>query len=96
MAVAMLVITGPGGQREVELKPKGTLIGRQPKCDVVLDSDQVSRDHARIFQDPFGRWIIQDLGSRNGIKIDGQRAAIHALLSGEQVEIAKMLAEGVQ
>ena len=87
MPDAMLVITGPGGQRQVELKPKGILIGRHPKCDVVLDSDQVSRDHARIFQDPFGRWIIQDLGSRNGIQIDGQRAATHPLLPGEHVEI---------
>lgn len=40
-----------------------------------------------LFQDPFGRWIIEDLGSHNGIWIDGHRTPAKALVSGECVSI---------
>lgn len=87
MAAPLLIITGPGGERQVELKSKGTLLGRNPKCDVVLEGERVSRKHARIFQDPFRRWIIHDLGSRNGVKLAGKRVDVHALMPGEPVEL---------
>ena len=87
MTAASLVIAGPGGDRQVELKPKGTLLGRNPKCDIVLEGERVSRKHARIFRDPFGRWLIHDLGSRNGVKVDGKRVDAHALMPGEPVEV---------
>lgn len=73
--------------KEVSLQAKGTILGRIAKCDVVLDSELVSRRHARIFQDPFGRWLIEDLGSRNGVKVAGRRVEVHAMLPGQEVTI---------
>jgi hypothetical protein len=69
------------------LDSRGTIIGRGNQCDIMLESDDVSRKHARIFQDPFERWIIEDLGSHNGILINGKRVEAYALLPGEQIVI---------
>lgn len=87
MAVAMLRISGHGETWHVESNPKGTIIGRSPKCDVVLESRDVSREHVRIFQDPFARWIVEDLGSSNGTFINGKRIESRAVLPGEPIVV---------
>jgi len=87
MAEARLTVSGPGGPREVVLQSKGFTIGRHPACDLILESDEVSRHHARIFQDPFERWIIEDLDSRNGVWIGAQRIKAKAILPGDQIQI---------
>lgn len=84
---AMLTVAGPDRVDEVLLERSGVVIGRSPQCQVVLADERVSRQHAHIFQDPFGRWIIEDLGSRTGVLLSGQRVQAHALLPGEKIAI---------
>lgn len=48
------------------------VIGRLDDCDIVLPSTSVSRQHARIFIEN-GRCFIEDMGSANGVIVDGQR-----------------------
>lgn len=48
------------------------VIGRLEDCDIVLPSSSVSRKHARIFIEN-DRCYIEDLGSANGVIVDGQR-----------------------
>ena len=98
MAEAIVRIVGRGEDRKMALDPKGVVVGRSGKCDITLEDDKVSRRHARIFQDPFGRWLIQDLGSRNGVKVDGERVDACALIPGRKVQVGPfvlMLAEEV-
>lgn len=83
MAAEMLKITGRGKTQRFEPNAKNTVIGRSPRCDIVIESRDISREHARIFQDPFGRWIIEDLGSSNGILINGKRVDASVVLPGE-------------
>jgi pSer/pThr/pTyr-binding forkhead associated (FHA) protein len=73
MAKTKLIISGPGESRSVFLAPKGTTLGRGSNCDIILDHHTVSRLHARIYQDPFGRWVVEDLESHNGVLVEGQR-----------------------
>lgn len=87
MAKTKLIISGPVGTKEVPLDPKGTTLGRGSSCDVILDDAAVSRVHARVSQDPFGRWIVEDLDSQNGIFIDGCRVQAQAILPGQKVNI---------
>ena len=87
MATAMLRISGRGETWHVESNPKGTIIGRSPKCDVVLESRDVSREHVRIFQDPFRRWLVEDLGSSNGTFVNGKRIESRAVLPGEPIVV---------
>ena len=69
------------------LDPKGTTLGRGADCDVILDDAAVSRLHARISQDPFGRWIVEDIDSQNGVFIDGRRVQAQAVLPGKKISI---------
>jgi len=87
MATVTLTISGHGKTWQIEPNAKGTIIGRGSLCDVVLESRDVSREHARIFQDPFGRWIAEDLGSSNGVFINGKRVEASAVLPGVPIVI---------
>ncbi len=50
-----------------------TLIGRNPDCDVVIThSKKISRKHCCVAQ-VNGRYVVRDLGSMNGIWINGER-----------------------
>lgn len=53
-------------------------IGRDPDCEVCLDIERVSRNHAEVRQEG-GAWWVRDLGSRNG-----------TLLNGGQVDRARL------
>lgn len=56
------------------------VLGRNPASDIVIDSSQVSRRHASIaFRDD--SWAIEDLGSKNGVAVDGA-AISRATLTG--------------
>ncbi|MBI1370644.1 MAG: SpoIIE family protein phosphatase [Planctomycetes bacterium] len=46
-------------------------IGRSKSAELRIDDDRVSRRHAEIARDKIGRWVLRDLGSRNGTLIDG-------------------------
>jgi pSer/pThr/pTyr-binding forkhead associated (FHA) protein len=58
------------------------ILGRDPMCDVVVTDPTVSRRHAQLtFRD--GVWVLQDLGSRNGTAVNGERVGRMALHSGD-------------
>ena len=51
---------------------KGAVLGRSRDADVVIDDPNVSRHHAEV-RPSGGSWIVNDLGSTNGIKVNGRR-----------------------
>ncbi|MDX1503892.1 MAG: FHA domain-containing protein [Thermoanaerobaculia bacterium] len=59
-------------------EPGGYLLGRDPSCDVVLDDLRVSRRHARLVVTEDGG-ELRDLGSKNGVSINGHTVARGAL-----------------
>ena len=64
------------------------LIGRHPSCDVVVADDTVSRQHARLtFRD--GGWIVQDLDSTNGTRLNGQYVGRCRLRPGDQLTVGR-------
>jgi hypothetical protein len=75
-----------GGKRLV-VPPGGALIGRSRECDIVIDDSNVSRRHAEI--SPSGQsWLIQDLGSTNGVRVNGRHVdGPHPLETGDRVEL---------
>ena len=71
----------------IELSPEGTLLGRSSQCDVRLEDENASRQHARI-SGPSGDWKIEDLGSTNGVLINGARVAgTGNLKSGDRIKL---------
>ena len=52
---------------------EGTVtLGRSRDCDCVLAEPSVSRRHAELRREG-GRWVLRDLGSRNGTRVNGVR-----------------------
>jgi RsiW-degrading membrane proteinase PrsW (M82 family) len=79
--------------------PTAVLIGRDPRCQIVLDSQiygGVSRQHVRLCPSAFSPsgWEICDLDSANGTYINGQRLhGCRFLQHGDRIALAR---EGVQ
>ena len=69
----------------------GMTIGRGPVNDLVLDLDDVSRQHARFFAES-GGWSVEDLGSTNGTQVNG--APIKGLVqlrNGDLVKVGRAI-----
>lgn len=76
-----------GGDPIPLLKPK-LLVGRRDSCDITLRFPNVSSHHCEL-ELLNGYWIIRDLGSSNGVKVNGVRVEEKFLAPGDQVSIAK-------
>ncbi len=63
------------------------IVGRHPQCDTRLDSIRVSRRHCCMSPDN-GEVVVRDLGSTNGIRINGQRVEMGRLKPGDELSIA--------
>ncbi|MCU0914735.1 MAG: FHA domain-containing protein [Planctomycetes bacterium] len=87
MSEVTLTICGAGSRWQAAANPQGTLIGRDPACDVVIDTMEVSRRHARLFCAPSGQWILEDLGSTNGLYVNGQRVESSGIGPGDVAKI---------
>jgi pSer/pThr/pTyr-binding forkhead associated (FHA) protein len=77
-----------GGSRPQELVLVGTMIvGRDPACDISETNDPLmSRRHAAFNAGP-REVIVRDLGSRNGILVNGVKTSESVLQSGDVVQI---------
>ena len=62
-------------------------LGRSRECDCVLAEPSVSRRHAELRRDG-ARWLLSDLGSRNGTRVNGVRLLDEAEVSpGDRVSL---------
>ena len=77
---AMLI----GGGRRTVLSGSRVVIGRSRDCDVTLDDPNVSRRHAELRREG-GGWIVADLGSTNGVKVNGRRVNDQPLSPGDEI-----------
>lgn len=81
---ATLVIDG---KRHV-VASAGATVGRSRDCDIVLTDSNVSRRHAELRPTGMGGWTITDLGSTNGVRVNGRDVSEPvALESGDHVMI---------
>ena len=62
------------------------VVGRSPECDLVLQDESISRRHAQISRDGRG-WIITDLGSKNGLKLNTFQTTGQELCNGDRIDV---------
>jgi predicted component of type VI protein secretion system len=62
------------------------LLGRHPECDVQIESRKISRRHCCIAQ-VNGHLVVRDLGSTNGIRINGTRTLEGKLGADDELTI---------
>src|SRR5690242_4720000 len=77
-----------GGGDNIPLMRTPLVLGRRESCDVCLQFPNVSGRHCELsFKDGF--WVVRDLNSTNGIKVNGERVLRKMLLPGETLTIGK-------
>jgi hypothetical protein len=72
------------------LQPPGLVIGRGSEADLRINDPGISRRHAQIRVNPAGQGLqidIVDLGSTNGIMVNGHKVQQAALREGARIEI---------
>ena len=82
---ALLVALDEGP--DIPLNRTLLLVGRHSACDARLDSRRVSRRHCCMTLE-HGSVAVRDLGSTNGIRINGMRVQSGLLFPGDELAIA--------
>ncbi|HEX3447928.1 MAG TPA: FHA domain-containing protein [Isosphaeraceae bacterium] len=80
----------PGTAPQVALHRPVLLIGRHLECDVRIDSPKISRRHCCLAM-AYDRVLIRDLGSRNGVRVNGRLVEEIRLHPGDELAIGPVL-----
>ncbi|MCE9567534.1 MAG: FHA domain-containing protein [Planctomycetes bacterium] len=76
-----------GGGDAIPLMSDVMTIGRRESCDICLKFQNISGTHCELaFKD--GVWYLRDMGSTNGVKVNGDRTLKRPLRPGDEVSIA--------
>ncbi|MCC6313613.1 MAG: FHA domain-containing protein [Thermomicrobiales bacterium] len=89
--IGLRVTSGPQQGQVVLIPRQPAAIGRAPENDVVVLGEDVSRRHARIEWDPDGARLV-DLGSTNGVFVNGRRVAAAIIRPGDEVRFGSVAA----
>jgi pSer/pThr/pTyr-binding forkhead associated (FHA) protein len=82
--------SGPGAGQKFVLDHDDLTIGRNEHAGLVLESDEVSRIHARVTRID-GEYTIEDLQSRNGLFLNGLRIHAAVVRDGDQLQVGDVL-----
>ena len=90
MSARIEVLSGPLAGRVIPLGAAGVSMGREAGNDLVLEDGTVSRRHAQVLPDAAGGATVRDLGSRNGITVDGKPAREGRLSHGSKFSVGRI------
>jgi adenylate cyclase len=77
-----------GGGDNIDLNRPDLVLGRRPSCDIQMEYPNISGKHLRLcFK--MGYWTVEDLGSTNGIKVNGVRVQTRTVYPGDTLTIGK-------
>ncbi|MDR1833228.1 MAG: FHA domain-containing protein, partial [Propionibacteriaceae bacterium] len=74
------------------ITPPGLTIGRGNEVDLRINDPGISREHARINAEMRADGLaltVEDLGSTNGVKLNGQKVASAAIGEGDEIDLGK-------
>ncbi len=77
-----------GGGDAIPLLHEKLLVGRRSSCDICLPVRNVSSHHCEL-ELLNGYWHVRDLGSTNGVKVNGERTLGSPLMPGDELQVAK-------
>lgn len=80
----------PGTAPTVAIERPVMLIGRHPDCDIRIECPQVSRRHCCIAL-AYDRFVLRDLGSKHGVRVNGEVIEERQLVLGDEVAIGPVL-----
>ncbi|MAG29487.1 MAG: hypothetical protein CL908_01180 [Deltaproteobacteria bacterium] len=75
-----------------DLVTEEVVIGRNPTTDITLLDEGISREHALVlFDEDAAGYLIEDLQSTNGTKVNGKRVRSAPLSEGDEIQIGQTL-----
>jgi pSer/pThr/pTyr-binding forkhead associated (FHA) protein len=86
LGVEQELVTLSWNGSSLEVKQRRVVIGRSRDCDIQLADANVSRRHAELRQEGTSYWIV-DLGSTNGLEVNGKRVKRSKLRSGDTITL---------
>lgn len=87
--VRTVMLLALDGQPDIALGDDVMVVGRDPTCDLQMSAPQVSRLHCLLL--PSGNELrVRDLGSTNGLRINGQRTRAGLLRPGDELTIVNV------
>jgi pSer/pThr/pTyr-binding forkhead associated (FHA) protein len=92
MEARFTVISGPFRGQTFQIPRGKFIIGREPDCQLFLDSNFVSRHHCVLLMDDY-TLRIRDLGSKNGTYVNRDLAptGVRILAHGDTVRVADLV-----
>lgn len=84
--MAFLEVNSPKWSRRIELGLDTLTVGRHPENPIQFNDDGLSRRHC-CFEPQADGWVVRDLGSRNGTKVNGVRVPSAPLNAGDVVRV---------
>lgn len=85
-----LIPTETGSSPPIPLHRPVLLIGRHPECDIRIDNAKISRRHCCVAL-AYDRILIRDLGSHNGLRVNGQVVEEVTLQVGDEIAIGPLI-----
>lgn len=83
----LYLLDGPRAGDKFELLASGTTIGRETDNHISILLEGLSRHHA-IFRQKDGDWIVEDKGSTNGVKVNGEKiSGPHVMSPGDVIKM---------
>ena len=84
--VKLVLVSGPSAGQEYLLGPLRLTLGRGPDVDIEIADETLSRQHAAV-EYTGGRFRVEDLGSTNGLTVNGERVQAGELEHGDSFKI---------
>ena len=82
----LVSIAGPSAGQEYPLNHDVVVVGRGPSVDFAFDDPAMSRQHAAVEYSGNG-FRVRDLGSTNGVLVNGMRVQVGELTDGDKFEV---------
>lgn len=67
------------------LTKEESVMGRDSFCDIFVSDPNISRHHAKIYEKKC--WLIEDMKSKNGTLVNGEKITLRALNNGDIIQI---------
>lgn len=90
------VVSGSSEGAQFPVSAERTILGRHPTCQVVLNSNVVSRQHAQVLES-HGTFYIEDLRSRNGTYVNEKKIVGRTELNdGDEIRLCDVVLQFIQ
>ncbi len=86
----LVMITPPAPGAEFALTGDKVRIGRAEDLAVWINHRSISREHAEIQKEPDGGFRLIDLGSANGVRVNGEDVQNALLTAGDVIELGQV------